>query len=68
MRFAEVFAGRVALVLDNAGLSSELTRADERWRAALENLDEAVTIQDAGGEFSYLNRAAMRMLGYETVT
>ena len=41
-RFAEVLAGRVALALDNAGLTSELAAAEEQLGAVVEQLAEAV--------------------------
>ena len=64
--FARVLAGRVALALDNAGLSSELESLAARMTAALGSLAEAVTIQDATGRLIYANDAAARALGFES--
>jgi PAS domain S-box-containing protein len=64
LEFARVAAGRAALALDNAGLSSELTIVERQLAAALANLAEAVTVQDARGRLVYANQAAADLLGY----
>ena len=46
LRFAEVLAGRVALALDNAGLTSELSVAEEQFGVVVHTLAEAVTMND----------------------
>ena len=66
-RFAEVLAGRVALALDNAGLTSELAAAEEQLGAVVERLAEAVTVNDAAGRIVYANDAAVQLLRYESV-
>ena len=63
LRFAEVLAGRVALALDNAGLTSELSEAEERFGLVLHALAEAVTMNDAAGRLVYVNPAAVELLG-----
>ena len=63
LRFAEVLAGRVALALDNAGLTSELSVAEEQFGLVLEALAEAVAMNDAGGRLVYVNPAAVALLG-----
>ena len=64
LRFAEVLAGRVALALDNAGLTSELTVAEEQFGVVVHTLAEAVTMNDADGRLVYANRAAVGLLGF----
>ena len=65
--FLRVFAGRVALALDNAGLSQELVTVEQRLQAILENLGEAVTVQDRSGRLVFANHAAAELLGAESV-
>ena len=64
LRFAEVLAGRVALALDNAGLTSELTVAEEQFGVVVHTLAEAVTMNDVDGRLVYANRAAVELLGF----
>jgi PAS domain S-box-containing protein len=63
LHFAEVLAGRVALALDNAGLTRELTVAEEQFGLVLHALAEAVTMNDAAGRLVYANPAAVELLG-----
>jgi PAS domain S-box-containing protein len=65
--FLRVFAGRVALALDNAGLSQELVSVEQQLQAILENLAEAVTVQDRSGRLVFANRAAAELLGASSV-
>jgi len=65
--FAEVLAGRAALALDNAGLFAELETAEAQLSAALSGLAEAVTVQSPTGALVYVNEAAARDLGFESV-
>jgi PAS domain S-box-containing protein len=65
--FLRVFAGRVALALDNAGLSAELVTVEQQLQAILENLGEAVTVQDRTGRVVFANSAAAALLGAESV-
>jgi PAS domain S-box-containing protein len=65
--FLAVLAGRVALALDNAGLSEELHTAEQRMQAILANLAEAVTVQDRSGRLVYANEAAADLLGAASV-
>ena len=67
LAFAQVLSGRVALALDNAGLSEELMTTEQQLRAVLGNLAEAVTVQDRGGQLVFANQAAADLLGAETV-
>lgn len=67
LEFAEVMAGRVALALDNAGLSEDLMTAEQQLRAVLENLAEAVTVQDRRGQLVFANQAAADLLGAGSV-
>jgi GAF domain-containing protein/anti-sigma regulatory factor (Ser/Thr protein kinase) len=61
-RFAEVFAGRAAVVLDNAGLTRELSTAERQLDAVLDGLAEAVTVMDSRGRPVYANDAAVELL------
>ncbi|MEK6277412.1 MAG: SpoIIE family protein phosphatase [Actinomycetota bacterium] len=62
-RFARVLAGRVGLVLDNAGLFSDLQSVERRMDTVMSILGEAVVIQDRRGRFVYANEAAAQMFG-----
>lgn len=64
--FLHVLGGRVALALDNAGLSREVESLEARMTAALGSLAEAVTIQGTDGRLIYANDAAARALGFDT--
>ena len=63
LRFGELLAGRISIVLDNAGLSAQALEAERRLAAALDALGEAVTINDRDGRTIYANRAAAALLG-----
>jgi PAS domain S-box-containing protein len=63
VRFARVLAGRVGLVLDNAGLFSDLQSVERRMDTAMSILGEAVVIQDRRGRLLYANDAAEKMFG-----
>src|SRR4051812_13178454 len=65
--FLRVFAGRVALALDNTGLSAELVTVEQQLEAILENLGEAVTVQDRSGRLVFANSAAAGLLGAASV-
>jgi PAS domain S-box-containing protein len=60
--FLRVFAGRVALALDNTGLSAELVTVEQQLEAILEHLGEAVTVQDRSGRLVFANSAAAELL------
>ena len=49
LRFAEVLSTRLALALDNAGLSAAVSGLEQRLEATLKNLAEAVLVRDAAG-------------------
>jgi PAS domain S-box-containing protein len=57
----------VALALDNAGLSQELVTVEQQLQAILENLGEAVTVQDRDGRLVFANRTAAELLGADSV-
>ena len=63
LRFAEALAGRIALALDNAGLSETVSGLERRLEATLANLAEAVLVRDSGGRIVFANPAAARLLG-----
>jgi PAS domain S-box-containing protein len=65
--FVKVVAGRVALALDNAGLSRALTSVEQQLQAILASLGEAVTVQDRSGALVYANQAAADLLGASSV-
>jgi PAS domain S-box-containing protein len=63
--FVPVLSGRIALALDNAGLSRELSVAERQLDAALQGLAEAVTVMDMEGRITFANDAALAVLGVE---
>jgi serine phosphatase RsbU (regulator of sigma subunit)/PAS domain-containing protein len=63
VEFVTLLAGRVALTLDNAGLSSQLGELERRLAATLGSLVEAVMIQDASGRIVFANAAAAELAG-----
>jgi PAS domain S-box-containing protein len=67
VRFAEVLASRVALALDNAGLSEMVSELEQRLEATLANLAEAVLVRDASGRIVFANPAAAGLLGLSSV-
>lgn len=66
LRFAEVLSGRLALALDNAGLSAAVSGLEQRLETTLTNLAEAVLVRDAGGPIVFANPAAARLLGLDS--
>jgi serine phosphatase RsbU (regulator of sigma subunit)/PAS domain-containing protein len=63
--FAEVLSGRIALALDNAGLSASLSSLERQLEATLASLAEAVTVQGREGTV-YANPAAARLIQVES--
>ena len=63
LRFAEVLSARLALALDNAGLSAAVSGLEQRLEATLTNLGEAVLVRESGGTLVFANPAAARLLG-----
>jgi PAS domain S-box-containing protein len=63
LRFAEVLSGRLALALDNAGLSAALSGLEQRFETTLNNLAEAVIVRDSTAKIVFGNPAAARLLG-----
>ena len=63
LRFAEVLSARLALALDNAGLSAAVSGLEQRLEATLTNLAEAVLVREPGGPIVFANPAAARLLG-----
>ena len=66
LRFAEVLAGRVALALDNAGLTRELSAVEEERGVMIDALAEAVAVNAADGSIVYVNGAGVRLLRAES--
>ena len=60
---ARDLARRAALAVDSARLIGDLRRAEGQLETILENLSEAVTVQDASGELVYANQAAADIMG-----
>jgi PAS domain S-box-containing protein len=65
--FMAVLADRMALALDNAGLSHELMTVEQQLDAILRDLGEAVTVQDRNGRLVFANRAAVELLGASSI-
>ena len=61
--FAGLVQGRIAIVLDNTGLSRAAARSEAIMSAALDSLEEAVTMNGPDGATVYVNQAAVRLLG-----
>jgi PAS domain S-box-containing protein len=66
LEFAGLVQGRIAIVLDNTGLSRAAARSEATMSAALDSLEEAVTMNGPDGTTVYANRAAVRLLGAAT--
>ena len=67
LRFAELLSSRLALALDNAGLSAAVSGLEQRLEMTLTNLAEAVIVRDARGSLVFANPAAARLLGLASV-
>ena len=63
LEFAGLVQGRIAIVLDNTGLSRAAARSEAIMSAALDSLEEAVTMNGPDGTTVYANQAAVRLLG-----
>ncbi|HEY6886851.1 MAG TPA: SpoIIE family protein phosphatase [Solirubrobacter sp.] len=66
LQFFTIVAGRVALVLANVRLVSDLRSTRARLDGILNGLGEAVTVNDDQGRTIYANQAATRLLGRST--
>jgi serine phosphatase RsbU (regulator of sigma subunit)/PAS domain-containing protein len=64
--YLQAIADRVALALDNAGLSSDLAEAERRLGVALDAMAGAVLIQRPGRGIVYANQAAADSMGLPT--
>ncbi|MEA2248150.1 MAG: hypothetical protein QOH46_2679, partial [Solirubrobacteraceae bacterium] len=62
VQFAAVVADRVAIALENAGLSAELLDAQRRFEAIVDGMLDGVTVRGADGALVYANDAAIEML------
>src|SRR4051812_1290216 len=60
--FSELVAGRVAVILQNAGLTLAAAQTERRMISALDALAEAVTMNGPDGRTVYANDAAARLL------
>ena len=66
LQFFTIVAGRVALVLANARLVTDLRSTQARLDGILNSLAEAVTVNDDQGRTVYANPAATRLLGRDS--
>jgi serine phosphatase RsbU (regulator of sigma subunit)/PAS domain-containing protein len=66
-QFARALAGRAALALDNAGLFSDLQSIERRMDVVMDVVDEAVTVNDVEGELIFANRAAVELIGCDSL-
>ncbi len=66
LEFFEILAGRVALVLANVRLVTDLRSTRARLDGILGALAEAVTVHDESGQTVYANDAAATLLGRAT--
>jgi PAS domain-containing protein len=62
LSLAELVQGRMAIVLDNTSLNRAAARSEALLVAALDNLEEAVTMNGPDGSTVYANQAAVRLL------
>jgi serine phosphatase RsbU (regulator of sigma subunit)/PAS domain-containing protein len=62
LEFCQLVQGRISIVLDNAGLSHAAARSEWLMTAALDTLEEAVTMNGPDGSTVYVNQAAVRLL------
>jgi serine phosphatase RsbU (regulator of sigma subunit)/PAS domain-containing protein len=62
LEFARLVQGRMAIVLDNTSLSRAAARSEATMIAALDELEEAVTMNGPDGRTVYANQAAVRLL------
>jgi serine phosphatase RsbU (regulator of sigma subunit)/PAS domain-containing protein len=67
VRYAGTLAGRVALALDNAALSEELTRTERQLQTIFGTVDAAITVRDTTGRLIYGNQAAADLLTLPSV-
>ena len=62
VEYAETLSGRVALALDNARLSAELSSAERQLETILATIDAAIMARDVHGRLVYANQAAADLL------
>lgn len=65
--FAGLLGGRAALVLDNAGLFSDLQSVERRMDVVMDVVDEAVSVNAGDGRLLFANRAAVELAGCESL-
>ena len=63
LRFLQVFAGRLAVALDNA----RLLTVEQQLEALVGAMEDAVTVIDANGRLVMGNEAAARLMGTDSV-
>jgi len=65
--FARMLGGRAALVLDNAGLFSDLQGVERRMDVVMDVVDEAVAVNAGDGRLLFANRAAVELAGCDSL-
>ncbi|HEY7036820.1 MAG TPA: PAS domain S-box protein [Thermomicrobiales bacterium] len=63
--FAESFAERAAMAIDNARLLREAQAAEARYRGLFHGAAESIVAYGADGELIEANEAVVRLLGYD---
>ena len=66
LQLVRELARRAALAIDNARLFGELQSLERRQEAVLENLAEAITVEDEHGQTVFANQAAADLLKVAT--
>ncbi|MCK5739786.1 PAS domain S-box protein, partial [bacterium] len=64
IRLGKLFADKVAVVLENNRLYSEISRSAERYGSIIENALDVIYICDLNGQVLYTNPQATVLLGY----
>ncbi len=67
LTFAETLGSRIALALDNAGLSATVSGLEKRLEATLANLAAGVIVRDPAGATVFANQAGAELLGVGSV-
>ncbi len=62
LEFIRTLAGRIALALNNAALSEELSSTEQQLEVILGAVDAAITVRDTYGRMVYANQAAADLL------
>ncbi len=66
-RFIKAIAGILASAIERSRAEDELRRSRDELSIILQGVMEGVTVQDRQGRLIYVNQAAARMMGFQTV-